>query len=597
MGENEAQPQSPLQQAASAGPQLPSGLNSLPPGIEQQFMDQMREDRDAGKQAQTNRQSALQAYQEAIKAAPDKLRPVDAFNSIGEGFYANPNWMWNPSEALASGFQRMNDLQAFRRKQAMEAPIAAAKVGFEDAKDASDKYLSHNLTAPANLMPFLTQQMRTTGALDRQLLSQYQDIYKVNYIPAINAGDPDAEKTAQDFADRYWRARGLRTDDINAREFARPGSTAGVPPAGAGVQPSSAGIRGPDWAAPAALGAAPLKTNADMRAAMSGPFAVPQDSTTGVDEIAAYRKMVQDPSVPAQQRKAMQEAISYFDDQQRQGPSVSAPLALPTKGTPGLTIAQEAERQALIERQKEGARAVAGDTTKQALDYIKNVNTDALEAVQTRNVLDSVETGLKKLADNKQTGKLAPMKELLATWKVAFDPDGKLGLSSDEDRENAKNFEATNKENFILATQAVRGITGRPTQIEFLRAAQNNPNAVMTPGGASSVIKLMRRTLDDRIDQQKDLNEALKKQGIELSNFGRATPEQIQSVVGHQIGYTSMAAERANARLALERLGEKGLDIGKGVSVQPYWSNKYRSLVAKFPDGTIRKINLGSTEE
>ena len=133
--------------------------------------------------------------------------------------------------------------------------------------------------------------------------------------------------------------------------------------------------------------------------------------------------------------------------------------------------------------------------------------------------------------------------------------------------------------------------------MEFLKAMQNNPNALMTEQGAKGVMKLIQNSLDDQIDQQKDLQEWMRKKGMDPNDIGGLTPQQLSALASHQVGYTNMAVERNRARSVLDNLSGKGIEVSKGVTVQPYWSNKYRSMVAKMPDGTIRKVNVGSTEE
>lgn len=593
-----------LEQASTVGsPMLAqTGLGALPPEISQQFMAQMQEDRAKGDDAQQQRKGALQAYQDAIKAAPDKIKPIDAFTAIGDGMYANPNWMWNPAEALASGFQRMNDIQALRRKQAQEAPVQAAVVGYEDAKDISDKYLAHSLTSATNVLPLLAQQMRTTGSLDRDLLKQYQSMYELNYKAAISAGDPNARETAKLITDKYWQDRGFRPDDIQAREFARPGSTTGMPqsvvppPPGQG-QPTQTQ---PDWANPAPIQGR-LNNNADMRAAMASPypdFSGGQPSTpVGGEDIAAYRKALLDHALPPKMRSAYQDAVSAYDDEVKAAGQPRMQQTAQVPGTPGLTTDQEAARKAKIEGEVEGAKIIASKVPEQALKYLSTVNEEANAARDTKRVLSALDNNLQRLAANNQAGKLGNFKQLISTWKVGFDPDGKLGIASKEDVENAANFEAANKENFNLAIQSARQIGPRATQMEFLRGMENNPNWLSTPKAAQKVVQLMQQGLDDKIDQQKALLEHMQKKDIDPSSPSSWTPKQLMDIVGHQMIYSSVADNRNAARAIIDKLDGKGVEVQKGVVVQPYWSAKYKALVAKMPDGSVRKLNIGSTEE
>lgn len=570
---------SPLEQVAAQAPPptpaAPTSIGGLSPDITKQFMAQMKADRVQGQASLADRKSALETYQDAIKAAPAARTSADAFNAIGEGFYANPNFAWNPSAALASGFQRMNEVSDLRRQQAQMAPVEAAKVGYENYKDLSDKIGTKDLLTPAATISYLNQVNRTQGAGQRQNSQQYQKLFEINYQAAIKAGAPDA-------LDRATQLTNQTFDQMQARPDAQVlRGTSGLPQAGAGVppppaQPSSGGVPPPPGNV---LGQLPPSMRAAITRDMArnpgqGPVRVNIAPTPGAEPVVGEIPPLQAPAAPVVAR-----------------------------GTPGNTTDEEAARQATIAGAKEARGTAANGLVTEGTKYYTDITKEAEAANATKNVLNKIDNNLTRLAANKQNGKFSDINKFISTLKVAWDPDGSKGMASPEDVSNAAAFEAADKENFQLGISSAKSLSSRATQMEFMRALTNNPNAMMTAKGREKIMEMLKNSADDVTSQQADLQDYMKKQGFDPTN-PLANPDKLASLTGHRNAYAQYQAQRTAGRDIADRYAETGLAVpfkgpdGKEakITVKPYWSNKFKALVAKYPDG-IRKLNVQNTEE
>lgn len=591
--------QSPLQQVAQAQP-VPvapplgaTGLAGLSPDITQQFLAQMQEDRTQGKDALAQRKSALEQYQDAIKAAPGARTSADAFNAIGEGFYANPNYAWNPSAALASGFQRMNQVSDLRRQQAQDAPVIAAKEGYEDAKDLADKIGVKDLLTPAATMSYLNQTMRTQGAGLRQMNGIQAKLFE------------DAVKKARDngLGDQAIPAA-LRETNIALKGLNQPEITTDMLAASIGIPPVPKGAAVPP---PPDVPASPL-------AQLPGAFR--RDIERDMARNPGVRARVnidpsQSPQVPGAAGMApVQGAVLPPPTGWQPGqaaPTVPAPGApTPPAAVPpsvGLTPAQKGSNEATVIAAKEAAGTAAKDMVSEGVKYYTELSNEAHAANDTKRVLNAVNNNLQRLAANHQNGKFSDVNKFLSTVKVALDPDGSKGWASKEDVANAAAFEAADKENFQLGISSAKSLSSRATQMEFMRALTNNPNAMMTAKGREKIMDLLKQTADDVTAQHADLQTYMKDHGIDPTN-PLTDPAKVAQLTGHRNQYLQYQAQRIAGRDIADKYSDAGLTVpfkgadGKEtqITVKPYWSNKFKALVAKYPDG-IRKINVQNTEE
>lgn len=570
---------SPLEQvaAAQAPPPVaaPTSVGGLSPDITAQFMQQMRDDRDQGAAALAQRKSALEQYQDAIKSAPSARTSADAFNAIGEGFYANPNFAWNPSAALASGFARMNQVSDLRRQQAQEAPVEAAKVGYENYKDLSDKIGTKDLLTPAATISYLNQANRSGYANLRQLNSIQAGIFNPLLKKAIDNGlGPQAVAAA--LAETNTALRGLHQPEITV-DMLQAGIDQAAP---AGPKPQ--GVPPPPTSPLDQLPPA-------MRGAISRDMAQnPARGTTSVN-------IAPTPGAPPVQGQIPAPPPGW---QPGQPPGAVAPVP-----SVGLTPTQRAANEAQVVGAKTAAEGQS-ELVKEGTKYYTELSNEAHAANDTKRVLNAVDNNLQRLAANHQNGKFSDVNKFLSTVKVALDPDGSKGWASPEDVANAAAFEAADKENFQLGISSAKSLSSRATQMEFMRALTNNPNAMMTAKGREKIMDLLKQTADDVITQHADLQTYMKEHGVDPTNPLAATPGAIASLTGHRNAYTQYQAQRIAGRDIADKYSEKGLDVpfkgadGKEatINVHPYWSNKYKALVAKYPDG-IRKLNVSNPEE
>lgn len=585
---------SPLEQVAAAGAPTPvspplgaTGLAGLSPDITAQFMQQMQEDRAQGKEALAQRKSALEQYQDAIKAAPGARTSADAFNAIGEGFYANPNYAWNPSAALASGFARMNQVSDLRRQQAQDAPVIAAQAGYENAKDLSDKIGVKDLLTPAATMSYLNQTMRTQGAGLRQMNGIQSKIFEDSLKKARENGRGD-EAVASALAETNAALRGLKQPEITLDMLA---ASIGQPTTGA---PRGAAVPPPPTSPLAAL---PGAFQRDIARDMARNPGV--NARINIDPS-------QSPQVPGAAGAPPVSGVVLppppgWQPGQTTASTVPAPGAMPP--SVGLTPAQRAANEAQVAGAKTAAEGQA-EIVKEGTKYYTELSNEAHAANDTKRVLNKVDNNLQRLAANHQNGKFSDVNKFVSTVKVALDPDGSKGWATKEDVANAAAFEAADKENFQLGISSAKSLSSRATQMEFMRALTNNPNAMMTAKGREKIMELLKQTADDVTTQHADLQAYMKAHGVDPENPLAATPGAVASLTGHRNAYAQYQAQRIAGRDIADKYSDAGLTVpfkgadGKEtqILVKPYWSNKYKALVAKYPDG-IRKLNVANPEE
>lgn len=551
---------------ADSTPILTGGLTGLPRAFADQFAQQMQEDRADTKAALGERKGALQQYQEAIQAAPKKVTAADQFGGIGEGYFASPEWSWNPHAALAQGFQRANAISDLRRNQGQAAPIESAKVGYEDSKDVSDKYLTKSLSSPSGILGYEGRVLSQQGLQQRQLIGVYSGVFGKAYTEALKtAKGPAAIELAVAATNEAAARMGLPKPDPEMVKLL----TGGVMPGGGAVPPPPGPLMG--GTAPSPMDQLPPNVRAaieeEQRANPSKPGAPTslniRPGTIGYQAIPAPIQG-QIPGTPPPKPPL------------GAPPPVAAAPALPPGANPGETVPQRAARLRTEEEGRALGSAGGKDAVEAGFKYRTAVGTAAENAIESNRAVNEIANDLEKLGPI--AGKLGGPRKFIATWKVA------LGIGNEEDVKDAAAAENADKVSYQLAVNTVKQISSRPAQMEFMGALQNNPNLSMTPEGWKAMIKYLKQKNDDAIDQMRHFNDWQK------NNTSEKNPEKWAE---HQIEYQNHKAKIIEGRA----IGTSGKPVqvqfnGQSVDVTPEWDSERGILKAKYPDGRYRKLEM-----
>lgn len=106
--------------------------------------------------------------------------------------------------------------------------------------------------------------------------------------------------------------------------------------------------------------------------------------------------------------------------------------------------------------------------------------------------LGIMENALKSAKGDLYTGPFAESVLKSRQFLANFIPNA-IKWDAVDDKEIAK-AETVQKIGFSLATQAVKEISGRPTQLEFAKAMENNPGLLITKAGSFAMIGILRQT-------------------------------------------------------------------------------------------------------
>lgn len=109
----------------------------------------------------------------------------------------------------------------------------------------------------------------------------------------------------------------------------------------------------------------------------------------------------------------------------------------------------------------------------------KEINQDADIALQSQTALGE----LRNLMGNFNPGKAAPLRQALSEYAQT------MGLQLNPGELNAaSSMEAFNKIALGLATQAAKQLSSRPSQLEFQKMVESNPNIALLPEGLQKII-------------------------------------------------------------------------------------------------------------
>ena len=150
--------------------------------------------------------------------------------------------------------------------------------------------------------------------------------------------------------------------------------------------------------------------------------------------------------------------------------------------------------------------------TKKYLESLHTAGQDANEMVNITNQT------LKNLdAIGKDAGKMASFRAGMASYKMALFPDS----VTPEDVKLAGNATEADKKQFALATGQVRGVSSRPSQLEFIKSLENTINKGMTPEARFGLAQSMLEKAKAVQDEQKAVNQARDKLKYhQLATFG-----------------------------------------------------------------------------
>lgn len=128
------------------------------------------------------------------------------------------------------------------------------------------------------------------------------------------------------------------------------------------------------------------------------------------------------------------------------------------------------------------------------INYENDINTDASSALKTQTTLAKMSNYLQNFTPSKALG----VQKAIAQYKVAG------GLANPNDVKLAATTEGFDKLAYQLASQSVKQISSKGTNLDLNTELQSNPNSSMTPEGAKSIVDFMRQTSDLPLQKQQE---------------------------------------------------------------------------------------------
>lgn len=166
----------------------------------------------------------------------------------------------------------------------------------------------------------------------------------------------------------------------------------------------------------------------------------------------------------------------------------------------------------LVSGQTTTGKEEQGERGKHFADLEKTIDNDAIVAQQGNVKLGELQDLVKSFAP----GKAAPIKQWLTEWAAASHlPIDKRSL------EGASDMEAFNKIALGLATQQAKQLSSRPSQLEFQKMVEANPNISLLPEGLQKIIVFNKYqndlALQKQAEKEKWLGQNGSMQGFESS--------------------------------------------------------------------------------
>ena len=198
-------------------------------------------------------------------------------------------------------------------------------------------------------------------------------------------------------------------------------------------------------------------------------------------------------------------------------PVTSAPIAPPTSNAPPMPSGQP---RAGGVGQSTANKTYNEGAAKNSVDYENEVRSGAASSVTQNRMLDDLANNLGDM----NPGKLADFNKASAQWKVA------VGFGGDEATKTAAAGEVADKLTGQLVSNALKGMTARPTQSEFtIFLNKFVPNMNMTPQGAKAVLGFMRQQNNLNMMKQQAFQEAKKTMPVQNYRDFDTTWNQKQS--------------------------------------------------------------------
>lgn len=140
---------------------------------------------------------------------------------------------------------------------------------------------------------------------------------------------------------------------------------------------------------------------------------------------------------------------------------------------------------------------------KNLAELEQGIDTDARNATIGNIKLNE----LQDLASNFTPGKAAPLKQWLGEYAAQFN------LPFQKQIDQASDMEAFNKIALGMATQAAKQLSSRPTQLEFEKMMESNPNISLLPKGMQQIILFSKYQNDLAIQKQQAKQDWIGKNG------------------------------------------------------------------------------------
>jgi len=354
-----------------------------------------------------------------------------------------------------------------------------------------DDWITQNVKQP------LTQNQRTALTSFGYNLGTGQGGLS-DLLPNINTGNWQA---VADQMSRYNRAGGQVNAGLVARRLLegrllrQPDTPQQAQPAAPAVQQTPWHVEGQDDNAMRLIFATDRPAWATVKAA-----AVRANTPTELEKALAQT------GLPAQQQQQILQAWAKNKAELVQ-PKEGTQITYNAAGQPVQSVIPGA---AEAKGQMKGAEAAAGKAGEQAAGYQMEINERAQNATGLLRTLSE----MKNL--NTNPGLFAGAKEDIGRFFRS------MGTSDETIQKylnvSPGNLEASQKLTAQMAIEAVRQISNRPTQMEFQRFLEANPNIFQTPEGLKRVVEFMQNSASDTMSEQKEFLKA-KMGGLRPENY------------------------------------------------------------------------------
>lgn len=348
-----------------------------------------------------------------------------------------------------------------------------------------------HMLAPDRRGPFNLRQAAIDADVDFNA-PQFKEVFGDRNLdaPIDPRWRPATENAMRNYAAAALPQQGRQPSSVGVAADAGGGPAMGNPPPASYFQGG------------ATSGAQPVPTQIMRPPGMAGPAAMPsgapglvppewrgreQEFAYGLKRRAeAMRKQAADRDVVGFKAEALEAQAAGYDKTADQILGAIRQAGEPTgtqKEAGGIPVPEFERSKALSAEMGKKQAAVIGE-------YI-----DAGRSAQKRiQALDTIEDALRRGGGNITTG---PFAEHVLHAKQAISSAFGINLAGVPEAEVAQ------KTGFALASQAVKEITNRPTQREFVAAIQNNPGLLLSKKGSFLMADVMKQSARQDIELTK----------------------------------------------------------------------------------------------